>query len=108
MPQVSPKQRETARKGLQFLLHALSSMGGAQVAEALGVSEATLSRIKNEDLERVVLLIAILDGKVVPAIASCRSPREWSAMVYLAEVGFDTLKREEEPNVGRAPLEFDE
>lgn len=108
MAQVSQRQRETARKGLQFLLQALSSLGGAQAAEALGVSEATLSRIKNEDLERVVLLIAILDGKIAPSIAQCRSPREWSAMVYLAEVGFETLKREEEPNIGRTSLEFDE
>lgn len=85
MNTLSPEQRETTRKGLTFLFQQLSSMGGEQVAEALGVSEATLSRIKNEDLERCLNLISILAGKVVPFIARCYTPETIEPLLQLAK-----------------------
>lgn len=66
---------ERARKGLQLALHAMQDAGKAgEVAAAMGVSDSTISRIKTERLEEVVLFLAHLGLKVVPSAYKCVDP----------------------------------
>lgn len=89
---VSAGVRETARKGFAFLLHALASVGQAAIAEQLGVSEATVSRIKNDDLERACLLIALLGGKIVPISVKCYAPAAIEPLLALAKQRMQQLE----------------
>lgn len=60
---------------MQLVLQRLESLGtGAQTAVSMGVSEATISRIKNERAEEVLLLLAHLGLKLVPADYKCVDP----------------------------------
>lgn len=66
MTELSAGPNEKARKALARVLQAMQSgwKGGA-VAVALGVSDSTVSRIKNEQMEGVLLLLYALGFKVV-------------------------------------------
>lgn len=53
-------------------MHALQEPGKAgAVAAAMGTSDSTVSRIKTERLEEVVLFLAHLGLKIVPADFKC-------------------------------------
>ena len=66
----SPAER--ARKGVSLALQALQEPGKAgALATVMGLSDATVSRIKNERLEEVALLCAHLGIKWVPADHTC-------------------------------------
>lgn len=72
MNAVSATPAERARKAVQLALQRLQEPGtGVSLATAMGVSEATVSRIKTERLEEVLLLLAHLGLKVVPAEFKC-------------------------------------
>lgn len=74
MPQLSQPPAERARKGVQMALQALQEPGKAgALAVSMGVSDATVSRIKNERMEEVLLMLAHLGLKVVPAAHRCVS-----------------------------------
>jgi hypothetical protein len=63
---------ERARKGAQLALQALQEPGtAASLAVAMGCSESSISRLKNEHLEHVLVLLAHLGLKVVPAEHCC-------------------------------------
>lgn len=65
---------ERARKGAALALQALQEPGTAKaVAVAMGAGESTVSRLKNEHMEPVLLLLAHLGLKVVPAEHTCVS-----------------------------------
>lgn len=65
---------ERARKAAQLVLHRLQEPGTqAAVAVAMGIGEATASRLKNDHLEQVLLFMAHLGLKVVPADHTCVS-----------------------------------
>lgn len=79
MPPVSKTPAETARKGVQLALQALQEPGKAgAVAAAMGVSDSTISRIKTERLEEVVMVLAHLGLKVVPAEFKCVDPAAYT------------------------------
>lgn len=70
---IAPAER--ARKGVQLAFQALQEPGKAgAIAALMGVSDATVSRIKNERIEEVALLCAHLGIKWVPAEHKCVSP----------------------------------
>jgi len=74
MAQASIPPTETARKGVRLALQMLQEPGKAgALAVAMGVSDATISRIKNERLEEVAALCAHLGVKWVPADHKCVS-----------------------------------
>jgi len=57
---------------MQVVLQRMQDAGiGAQVAVAMGVSEATVSRIKNERVEEVLLFLAHIGLKIVPTSYKC-------------------------------------
>lgn len=72
MTPVSRTPAETARKGAALAFQALQDPGTAgAVAVAMGLSESTVSRIKNERLGEVLTMLAHLGLKVVPADFRC-------------------------------------
>lgn len=63
---------ERARKGIAHAMKALQEPGkAATAAAAMGLSEATASRIKNERLEEAITFLAHIGCKVVPSDAKC-------------------------------------
>jgi len=96
-----PSPVESTRKTVKCVLQALSGKPASSIALAMGVSEATISRLKNEHLESFATLLAHLGLKVVPVEARCFDPRYIEALQTLAEA---ELARQKNP----PQLEFDE
>lgn len=84
--QWSLAHEERTRKNLSALLHGLASVGQAAVAEALGVSESTVSRWKEGggELERLARLLAALGQKTVGQDRHCVRPEEFKFVTRLA------------------------
>lgn len=83
---------ERARKNLALILTRLSSAGQARAAEACGVSESTVSKMKTpqgeqklSDLELLARLLAFLGLKVVPIEMRCFNPQQIGAVLALAK-----------------------
>lgn len=76
-----------ARKMLALIFQRLTSAGGSHVAEALGVSEATISRMKNEQADPFTAFLAVLKLKVVPAEHQCYPAEYIEHLRYFARVG---------------------
>lgn len=75
-PISAPSTVEKARRFYTLILNRMGVSGtGAAVAAKLELSEATISRAK-EDLERGCAVIAALDLKIVPASKTCVDPGE--------------------------------
>lgn len=68
---------------------------GTQVALAsdIGVSESTISRFKNEQLETFCSVIAHLGLKVVPAEMRCFSTDEIQALLVFSKAHLQTISR---------------
>jgi hypothetical protein len=78
-----------ARKSLAAILQALASAGQKPVADALGVSEATVSRMKGEWLENFTALLGALNLKVIPAEHKCYAPEYIDHLHYFAKRGME-------------------
>lgn len=79
MTKASLTTTETARKGLSLALQRLQDAGKAgSVAAAMGVSDSTVSRIRNERMEEVILFLAHLGLKVVPSEFKCVDPAAYA------------------------------
>lgn len=85
MAPLCPAPDERSRKNLKAILHGLSSVGQARLAEALGVSESTVSRWKAEQAEQCARALAALGLKVVPIEMRCFDPRKIDAILQLAK-----------------------
>jgi hypothetical protein len=83
-----------ARKNLSAILQRLSSVGQKPVADALGTSEATISRMKGEQLETFSGLLSVLGLKTVPAEHKCYSGDYIASLRYFAKLG---MAQEQEP-----------
>lgn len=72
MNEVSETAHERSRKSVSSVLQVMGAAGrGVAMASAMGVSEATVSRIKNEQLDAVVLFLYHAGFKVVPENYRC-------------------------------------
>lgn len=83
---------ERARKNLALIFQRLSSAGQARAAEAVGVSESTLSKMKTpqgdqkwSDFETLARVLAYLGLKVVPIEMRCFNPQQIGAVLALAK-----------------------
>lgn len=75
MTAVSNTPPERARKAYLTVLQRLQEPGTATaVAAAMGVSESTVSRLKNEQMEVLCGMLAHLGLKVVPVEMQCFHP----------------------------------
>jgi len=83
-PPVSPAHAESARKNERLILRSLASYGQAHVAQALDVSESTVSRWKDGEIARWAQCLAVLGLKVVPAEHLLCSPKMIEALLTFA------------------------
>lgn len=84
--ELSQTPAERARKGLKGVMVALQEPArAAGVAAAMGISESTASRIKNERLEEVLTFLAHLGFKCVPEAYKCLSPDAYAFLTSTHE-----------------------
>lgn len=79
MQQLTPGER--AKRAQSVVLQRLSETTQAAVAVAMGTSETTVNRIKSERLEEVLLMLAHLGFKVVPASFKCVDRESYDFLV---------------------------
>ena len=65
-------------------MQALAATGQTEVAQALGVSESTVSRMKDKDLIELSKLLALCKLKVVPQHFECEAPEELASLRWFA------------------------
>jgi hypothetical protein len=75
---------ETARKIVSLIFQRLSSVGQVAVAESLSVSEASVSRLK-EQVPQLAGMLARLGLKVVPIEVRCYDERTLGSILELAK-----------------------
>jgi len=84
MTELSTPPFERSRKAHALILQALQEVGTARnIAAIMGVSESTVSRIKNEHLADTLALICQLGFKVVPFDHACVRRNVWDAVITL-------------------------
>jgi hypothetical protein len=76
---------DRSRKYVQLVLQAMQEPGRqVAAATAMGMSESTISRLKNEHLAHFALLLAHIGLKVVPTDRVCVSRETYLAMSHIA------------------------
>lgn len=96
MTEVSMEVDKRSKKNFTSILQALASVGQASAARALGVSESTVSRMKESELERFALLLAVLGLKAVSGDARCYEPQVIQAIFTLAKRSLDGMENAHE------------
>lgn len=76
MTKLSPTHLAIARNSHMAILRALADKSQKAVAEASGVSETKLSRLKDEQLEQYCLALVAAGLKIVPIDAEVVTPCE--------------------------------
>lgn len=82
----SSEPTEMARKNLSALLHRLSSVGQNTLAQGLGCSEPTVSRMKDKEFPDIAKMLAVLGLKAVPIEMKCYRPDAIEAIFTLARM----------------------
>ena len=94
MAEVSQDVRESARKIETTLRNQLAEMGQARVADKMNVSESTISRMKDADIEKFALFIAAINCNIVGKDQRVVSASDLQVLKHLAARGL--------PHVGAA------
>ena len=76
---------ERARKNASVILQRLASAGQVNVAKALNVSEATISRKKDGEIEEIAKFLAVLGLKAVPIEMRCYNAADIDPLLQLAK-----------------------
>lgn len=84
MAPLSAAVAETARKNERAVLHALARISQTRVAESMGVSDSTITRLKDGGIEQAALLLAACGLKVVPTGMRCFREDKVHALLTLA------------------------
>ena len=92
MTEVSQDVRESARKIETLLRNRLAEVGQVRMADKLNVSESTVSRWKDSEIEKVALYLSGLMLKVVPSGANLINADEVKAMRTLAMRGLRSME----------------
>jgi UDP-N-acetylglucosamine enolpyruvyl transferase len=93
MTAVLPATVERARKTYLTVLQRLQEPGTATaVAVAMGSSESTISRLKNEHMETLCAVLAHLGLKVVPVEMQCFKPEMVQALLTVSRAHLDTIQ----------------
>lgn len=82
MPTLSADQLGMTRKNNSAILRALASVGQVRVAEALGVSESTVSRWKDKEIDETSQFLAVLGVKVVDESYRCIDHKTLGAILH--------------------------
>jgi hypothetical protein len=97
MNPLSAADAEKSRKYHALALQRIASVGQKAIAERLDTSESTVSRLVNGgDLEKVVLVLAIVGLKVVPSEMKCYSSDTISALLNLTRDHLNSLETPEQ------------
>lgn len=97
MTAVSNTPPERARKAYLTVLQRLQEPGTATaVAAAMGVSESTVSRLKNEQMEVLCGMLAHLGLKVVPVEMQCFPPDRVQALLTLSKAHLESIQQAEQ------------
>lgn len=91
MAALSPPPDERTRKIVKTIFQALSSSGQNTVAQALGISEATVSRMK-EGTPQYAAMLSMLGLKVVPVAMKCYDEATLASILHLAQERMAQLK----------------
>lgn len=84
---LSPAQHEKARDFESLILQQFAVIGQRAVANALNLSDATVSRMKIEQVATISQLLAVLELKVVPDDHVTACPKYLQAVETLAALG---------------------
>lgn len=82
-------QLEMARKYEALILQQLAVIGQRSVANALEVSDSTISRMKNGGIDELCRFLVALELQVVPESSVMSCPERLKALVTLARIGLD-------------------
>lgn len=91
MSALSHDHTEKARKFETLLLQRLASVGQRPVADALSVSESTVSRLKEGAISQFSSLLPLLGLKVVPIEMQCYRPEDINPLIHLAKRHMENL-----------------
>ncbi|GAB3484307.1 CII family transcriptional regulator [Azotobacter salinestris] len=95
--QLSPEQDARAREFESLILSQLLSVGQKHVADAIAVSESTVSRWKEGEIERWSKVISLLGLQLVPQHAVVVSADYLRSLETLAELGLKAEKKRPGP-----------
>lgn len=85
---------DRARKSYLTVLQRLQDSGKqTAVATAMGVSESTISRFKNEQLETLCGVLSHLGLKVVPVEMQCFAPERVQALLTLSKAHLESIQQ---------------
>lgn len=84
---------ERSRKNESIVLQGLGRIGQVHIAKELNVSEATISRFKENCLQQFSEIIAACGLKIVPESVHCYSDDSINAVLTLAGQRMDQLKK---------------
>lgn len=93
MSSALPTAAERARKMACTVLQRLQEPGRqVSIATAMGVSESTVSRLKNEHLEPLCELLAHAGLKIVPVEVKCFPAEKVDALLTLAKAHLASIE----------------
>ena len=89
---LSDDQAARARKNLSAILNGLGRVGQVHVAEAVGVHESTISKMKEADLERFAQILSVVGLQVVDCSLRIYPQDEIEALLVLARKRLSALE----------------
>jgi len=96
MTTLNPAEAEKARKYDGLILQRLASTGLRRVADAIGVSESTVSRMKDGSITQFCQMLPPLGLKLVPVEMQCYLPEDINPYIHLAKQHMRTLHSAEQ------------
>lgn len=81
---ISPSIRERAQRNHSEILRALQATKQEVVADLVGCDPSTITRLKDDYLERLAAVLAAIGRKVVPEDVLQVDPREYQAIALIA------------------------
>jgi hypothetical protein len=101
MAALSTEQVARARKTFAALANRIAEVGQAPIAEALGCSVSTVSRLVTTDLEQTIKAMTAVGYKMVPVEYRCVDPDEYAQLKKWA------IRRLESNDEGDTNLHWD-
>lgn len=92
---MSPASQELAERARPFaslILRRLADVGQVRLAEAIGVSEATISRWKDSDVQRTAEMLLALGLRVWPEDAIILERPDYIALLQMADRGLQAMR----------------
>lgn len=92
MSSLNPTQQDRARKFESLVLQHLASTGQKPVADALGVNESTISRMKEGGIANLCEMLAVIGLKIVPADMQCYRAEDIEPYIQIAKQHLERMQ----------------